>query len=51
MKFVMLMHIGLPDTTRQNQSNYNNATWQTVLILKDQEGTIFLHTVGRINRK
>jgi len=42
MKFVMLMHIGLPDTTGQKHSHYKNARQRTALILKNCKGAISL---------
>jgi len=44
MKFVLLMHIDLIDTTEQKHLNFENATWLTTFILKNRRGAIYLQS-------
>jgi len=47
MKFVLLMHIGIPDATGQKHSNFRNGRWHPALILKNRRGAIYPQSIDQ----
>jgi len=48
MTLVLLMHIGLPNTTGQKHSNYKIAKWQMALIFKNRRCAIYPQSIAII---